>query len=271
MSTPNTNNTAPTANPSTSSSVPKWGEPGFVAVDGARYGEDGFVPCDKPHHRGPRERLTHTAQECIFGGRPHDPNRARTRQARQPAPGRGRQNNSFGSGRQNNVSGSCRQNNFSGSGQQSSFPGLLGQQNNLPGPGLQGSQVPGSASQDLRRDSVAALAAIASNISDIIQGRDSQQLLQLQLQMQQQQQQLALQGAALQGAVLQQQLDAQQPSSARSRRGRPQDSSTDAQRNGVKKNQKRGARKYWQPVTRKDDNNGSDGNGSAGAGGSAKV
>jgi hypothetical protein len=68
---------------------------------------------------------------------------------------------------------------------------------------------------------VAALAAIASNISDIIQGRDSQQPLQLQLQMQQQQQQLALQGAALQGAVLQQQLDAQQPSSARSRRGCP--------------------------------------------------
>jgi hypothetical protein len=75
--------------------------------------------------------------------------------------------------------------------------------------------------------------------------------------------------------VLQQQLDAQQsqqqPSSARSRRGRPQDSSTDAQRNGVKKNQKRGARKYWQPITRKDDSNGSGGNGSAGAGGSAKV
>jgi hypothetical protein len=286
MSAPNANNTAPAANPSTSSSVPKWGEPGFVAVDGARYGEDGFVPCDKPHHRGPREGRTHTAEECIFGGRPHDPNRAR--QARQPARGRGRQNNFHGSGQQHPFPGSGRPNNFSGS-QQNSFPGLLGQQNslagllgqqnsllglglqnNFPGFGLQSSQVPESASQDPRRDSVAALAAIASNISDIIQGRDQQQLLQLQLQLQQQQQQLALQSAALQ-----QQLDAQQsqqqPSSARSRRGRPQDSSTDAQRNGVKKNQKRGARKYWQPITRKDDNNGPGGNGSAGAGGSAKV
>jgi hypothetical protein len=263
MSAPNRNNTAPAANP-----MPKWGEPGFVAVDGARYGEDGFAPCDKPHHRGPREGRTHTAEECIFGGRPHDPNRVRTRQARQPARGRGRQNNFHGSGQQHPFPGSGRPNNFSGS-QQNSFPGLLGQQNslaallgqqnpllglglqnNLPGFGLQGSQVPGSASQDPRRDSVAALAAIASNISDIIQGRDQQQLLQLQLQLQQQQQQLA---------------------SARSRRGRPQDSSTDAQRNGVKKNQKRGATKYWQPITRKDDNNGPGGNGSAGAGGSARV
>jgi hypothetical protein len=281
------------AAPDTPPSVPKWGEEGFVEVVGARHGEDGFAPCSNPH-AGSRAKIRHSTSQCR-----RQPTQPAPR-ASMPARGRGRQNNSSGSGRQNNAAGSHRQNNSSGSNQQSSFPGLLGQQNslasllgqqnglagrlgqqnpllglglhnNLPGFGLQGSQVPGSVSQDLRRDGLAALAAIASNISDITQGRDQQQLLELQ--MQQQQQQMMFQGAALQGAALQQQLDAQpsqqQPSSARSRRGPPQDSSTDAQRNGVKKFQKRGPKKPWQPP--RNGNNGPGGNGSAGAGGSAQV
>jgi hypothetical protein len=71
MSAPSANNTTPTvpaANPSTSPSVLKWGEPGFVAIDGAGAGEDGFVPCGRPGHAHSRANLQHTADECRFGG-----------------------------------------------------------------------------------------------------------------------------------------------------------------------------------------------------------
>jgi hypothetical protein len=122
MSAPNANNTAPAApaaNPSSSSSVPKWGEPGFIAVDGARFGEDGFVPCGRLGHSRPRADLHHTAHDCVLGGPISATNRVhRTRPARGTSyPSRGR----------------SRQHNFAGSGQQHSFPGHLGQQDNTPG------------------------------------------------------------------------------------------------------------------------------------------
>jgi hypothetical protein len=246
MSAHNTNNTAPTAptaNPSTSSSVPKWGEPGFVAVDGARYGEDGFVPCGRPGHSHPRATLRHTADECASGG----PSSA-TNGVRRGQPARGR----------------SRQNNFPGSGQQNIFSSLLGQQTNDSAP-----------------DSVATYAAMAStfttfanSISDMHRAGLAQQEQQ---QQQQQQPSLSMQQLQLQNQNLQLQLQLaqqsqQQPPSPRpSRRGSRQGPTSNAQRNGVKKNQKRGTRKHWQPITRKDDNNGSGSNGSAGAGGSAKV
>jgi hypothetical protein len=247
MSAPNANNTAPAANPSTSSSVPKWGEPGFVAVDGARYGEDGFVPCGRPGHIHPRATLRHTADECASGG----PSSA-TKGVRRGQPARGR----------------GRQNNFPGSGQQNIFSSLLGQQTNDPA-----------------LDSDATYAAMAStfttsftnfanNISDMHRARRAQQEQQ---QQQQQQPSLSMQQLQLQNQNLQLQLQLaqqsqQQPPSPRpSRRGGRQGPTSNAQRNGVKKNQKRGTRKHWQPITRKDDNNGSGGNGSAGTGSSAQV
>jgi hypothetical protein len=259
MSAPNANNIAPSAppaNPSASSSVPMWGEPGFVAVDGARLDENGFVPCGRPGHAGPRANLQHTADECRFGGpsRPSATNRVRNRQ---PARGNSRQNNFAGSGQHNIFPGTGHHRNFPGYGPQVNFPGY-GQQNSFSGFGQQNTH-PGFGHQQGPTFAVngaglpqgpayAALTSIANNIADMVRAeQDLQQQIQHLLAQQQRQQKPPL--------------------------GPPhrQSSSTAAQRNGVKKNQKQGARKHWQPHHRRDNNNGSGGNVSAGAGGSASI
>jgi hypothetical protein len=200
--------------------VPKWGEPEFVAIDGARFGGDGFVPCGRPGHARSRANLQHTADECRFGGsyRP-----AATNQQTRRRPGH-----------MASHSGRGRQNNPSGSG--------YGRQNNFPRHGHH--QIPamaagnGSSWQDL------VLGVVGAG------GGPSESL-----------QQHALTLSAM--VSLGQQQQQQQPPSGPCR----QTPSTDAQSNGIKKNQKRGARKQWPP--RKDHNNGP--GGSAGAGGAATA
>jgi hypothetical protein len=258
MSAPNTNNTAPAAKPSTSSSVPKWGEPGFVAVDGARYGEDGFVPCGRPGHSGARAKIRHTADQCRRAiPRPSTTNRMVTRQPAYvpsyPALGYSYHQQQFGYRQQNNIPGTGQQYPFPGYGPQTQTPGY-GPQNHLLGYGPQ-NHFPGYGQPNpysgfgQQQTSAPAISNASLYQGPATVATAEQQIRDLQLQLAQQQQQ-------------------QQPPPGLPRRLGP---STAAQRNGVKKNQKRGARKQWQPFTRRDGNSGPGGNGSAGAGGSAQA
>jgi hypothetical protein len=251
MSAPNHNNTTPAANPSTSSSVPKWGEAGFVAIEGARFGEDGFVPCGRPGHRGPRAAQQHTAEECLFGGsQRRATNRLPRRQTAHVAlnRGRGHQINSSGHGRQDNRSGS-------GYGRQidSRGYGRLRDLGSDPfGEMARGAAASAPSSSESYSQGIAAIAGLVNVFGQT-------QRTQLQSQQQQFESQMAQQNQPAHGLS--------HRGGRGGHRGR-QGPSTDAQRNGVKKNKKRGADNHCQPKFRKD-NNGPGGNGSASAGAGA--
>ncbi|KAH0283516.1 hypothetical protein M436DRAFT_65668 [Aureobasidium namibiae CBS 147.97] len=241
MSAPNNNSTARAANSSISSSVPKWGEPGFVTVEGATFGEDGFVPCGRSGNRTPRANLHHTADECRFG----DPLRSATDRVPRREAARGASTSDRGRSRQNVFSGSNYQNNSPGLGPSTTFPGF-GQQNNYPGYGQQnfhpgyGQQIQQLQQEQQHRQ---------------IQLQHFQQQLQQQHQHQQQQMQYLLQ--------LAQHIE-QQPSAGPPRHGGHQEP-------GATKNKKRSADDHWQSGPRKRHKRSPGDAGGAGAGGQATI